>query len=677
MISSVVNYLILPKQLSNFEEDYLARMNRIAMWFFVLHLPVFVAIAYFNDTGATMALALTSLVLAGPAFAWKTWSNKRAVSTVMGVTAMFMGGLLVHFGQGPVQIEMHFYFFVLIALLAMFANPVVIIAAAVTAALHHAVLWLALPSSIFNYDAPFWVVAVHAAFVVLESVAASFIARSFFDNVIGLEKIVAERTAEVEKQSRDMRMILDSVKQGFFTIDREGRLSEERSAAVETLFGNVDACETLVDMLRLHDQKAADWLELGLEDVFDGFLPVEVTLDQLPSRLVAQSRHLSIQYSPIETEGELTGLAIVVSDITAEVHREQLEAESREMMAMIEGIAADRIGFVEFMDEAHAIVEALRTETRDNLVLLKRRVHTLKGNSSIYGLQRVADACHKIEDYIEEHNEVPEGLLWTMLFGCWASTRGNLRRMVEDDSNVLRIDDQEYSEFLLDILNGKPKDELAIRAARWRLDSTETRLSRLSEQAKRLAKRLGKEGIAVNVESNELLLESDSWTQFWSALIHVIRNAVDHGIEEIEDRDFTRKSGTGTLTVSTYRKDQEFVVSIRDDGRGIDWERIREVAEQKQLPAASRADLVKAMFSDGVSTAASVTDTSGRGVGMGALKDACESLGGAIDVESDRGNGTEFKFIFPAEMMAPKTNKLFATFGVANAIDAVTSGAPH
>ena len=66
---------------------------------------------------------------------------------------------LVHVGQGPVQIEMHFYFFALLAMLAVYGNPLVILVAAVTVALHHLVLWALLPASVFNYDAPIWVVA--------------------------------------------------------------------------------------------------------------------------------------------------------------------------------------------------------------------------------------------------------------------------------------------------------------------------------------------------------------------------------------------------------------------------------------------------------------------------------------------------------------------------------------
>jgi hypothetical protein len=91
-------------------------MNRIALWFFAAHLPVFSLIGWANDTGGWTALVLTSLTLLGPILAMRSLASRRNVSIVMGITAMFMGGLLVHFGQGPVQIEMHFYFFVLLAL---------------------------------------------------------------------------------------------------------------------------------------------------------------------------------------------------------------------------------------------------------------------------------------------------------------------------------------------------------------------------------------------------------------------------------------------------------------------------------------------------------------------------------------------------------------------------------
>lgn len=100
--------------------------------FFLLHIPVFMAVAAACHTGVLAAFVLTLAVLSGSTLAYFTFTNVRAMSAVFGSTAMCTGGLLVHCGQGPMQIEMHCYFFVLLALLAVFANPLAIEASRVS-----------------------------------------------------------------------------------------------------------------------------------------------------------------------------------------------------------------------------------------------------------------------------------------------------------------------------------------------------------------------------------------------------------------------------------------------------------------------------------------------------------------------------------------------------------------
>jgi hypothetical protein len=215
-VDSLMAYVSLPDEVTPFERRYLAKLNRVALVLFWAHAPLLMFVAGLAGTGVWRALLYSLVVLAGPTLAWRTFENPRHVSMTYGVAAMCMGGLLVHFGQGPMQIEMHFYFFVVIALLAVFANPRVVLAAALTATVHHLALFFLLPASIFNYSATFWTVVVHAAFVVADSVAACFVARSFFDNVIGLDRMVGA----LDGRNADLRLVLENVGQGFVTIDR-------------------------------------------------------------------------------------------------------------------------------------------------------------------------------------------------------------------------------------------------------------------------------------------------------------------------------------------------------------------------------------------------------------------------------------------------------------------------
>ena len=663
MFAPVINFMLLPKDVSEFEDAYLKKMNRIAMLFFALHLPFYCLLAYLNHTGIGLAFILTTLGLVGPWIAMKTFESRRAVSFVMGLTMMFMCGLLIHFGQGPVQIEMHFYFFIGIAMLSIFGNPLVIVGATIGTALHHILLFIVLPSSVFNYEASVLVLLTHIVFALAAAAGASLLARTFFDNVIGLEKKVEERTQALASRNRDMRMILNSVEQGFLTIGRDGIIKDERSASVDKMLGKVERGQNLVEIFSRTNAKAADWLAFGLEEVFDGLLPPEVAVDQLPKELKVDSRNYAINYYPIEIAGEVNNMTVVITDVTAEVERKKLEVESRELITMVDRIAKDRSGFIKFFDEASFIIEQLRDRDEEGMVANKRNLHTLKGNAAVFGLNQLSEACHALEDAIEESITDTIEVKWTQLFGCWARIKGNLRRIIGDDSNLLRLSEDQYEQLLIGLLTRKPVEKLAPKVANWKLDPTQLRLETIGNQAKRLAKSLGKGDIEVVIESNGLHTESEIWSEFWGVLVHVVRNAVDHGLETLEERKKANKSAPAMLRFKTSFEGEQFVITVADNGKGIDWSRIKQLARSKDMPHQTQNDLTRALFADGLSTRDDVSQTSGRGVGMAAVLTSCERLNGKINIETEAGVGTEFQFIFPANCMAPETQELFEEYG--------------
>ncbi|WP_296597042.1 chemotaxis protein CheA [Phenylobacterium sp.] len=134
-------------------------------------------------------------------------------------------------------------------------------------------------------------------------------------------------------------------------------------------------------------------------------------------------------------------------------------------------------------------------------------------------------------------------------------------------------------------------------------------------------------------------------------LIHVIRNAADHGLETPEQRAAAGKPAAGKLTLAARHSGAEVVITVSDDGRGIDRERVRAKAEQNGLiqPGAvlTDAELLQLIFAPGFSTAAQVTNLSGRGVGMDVVKRTIESLRGAIDITSVPGQGSQVSLRIP------------------------------
>lgn len=647
MFRRLRDYLLLPSELSDFERSYLARMNRIGFYFFASHIPVFTLIAAFNGTNALLAFGLTTFLVSGPILASRFLSNPRHVSITFGFLAMGLGGLLVHFGQGPMQIEMHFYFFVLIALLAVFANPAVILTAAVTAAVHHLTLWVLLPRSVFNYDASIWTVVVHALFVVLESIAACFVARSFFDDVIGLDHIVQLRTAEVEAKNAAMRLVFDTVDQGFVTIDRAGVMSPERSAVVARWLGPAPASELLADYLEPVSARFAASFRLGWEAVIDDVLPLELNLAQLPSEVAVGERILRLAYTPILEGDALVRVLVVMTDITAERGRELAEIEQRDILHVVDRILRDKAGFLEFLAECEGMIEALREGTL-GLAQAKRLIHTLKGNAAIYGLGGVSSAWHLVEDRMEESGLVPGEEDLAGVFELWGAFRGRLSGLLgEELRSRVELDDAEYAEILSRAMEGAPPQELAERIRSWKREPVRKRLARVAEQARSVAERLGKPGLEIDVEDAGIRLEAGEWAPFWSSFVHVVRNAVDHGIEPRDERVAKGKPAEGRLVLGGVQDGDAFVVSITDDGRGISWSKLRERALEHGLPAATHDDLVQALFADGVSTRDEASEYSGRGVGMGAVASACMARGGSVSVESTPDRGTTVRFLFP------------------------------
>jgi two-component system chemotaxis sensor kinase CheA len=136
-------------------------------------------------------------------------------------------------------------------------------------------------------------------------------------------------------------------------------------------------------------------------------------------------------------------------------------------------------------------------------------------------------------------------------------------------------------------------------------------------------------------------------------MIHIIRNAVDHGFEAIDERKRAGKSEEGTLVVEAYQESNHIVIEVRDDGRGIDTTRIKAKALEKklhnkdELDRMSQRDLMRLIMHPGFSTADKISRTSGRGVGMDVAKKNIEKLNGNIEVESQAGVGTQIRLKIP------------------------------
>ncbi len=175
---------------------------------------------------------------------------------------------------------------------------------------------------------------------------------------------------------------------------------------------------------------------------------------------------------------------------------------------------------------------------------------------------------------------------------------------------------------------------------------------RLPRASRDIARRRNRE-VELKLSGTEIELDRAIVDELADPLLHLLRNAIDHGIETPEERTAARKPLKGTVSLNVRRSKDRVVLEVEDDGRGMDGEKLKAAAVERGLYTADEVARLSPQAAlllcclPGVSTATDVTDISGRGVGMDAVKRAVETAGGTLEIESTLGRGTRIRLHLP------------------------------
>jgi two-component system chemotaxis sensor kinase CheA len=222
---------------------------------------------------------------------------------------------------------------------------------------------------------------------------------------------------------------------------------------------------------------------------------------------------------------------------------------------------------------------------------------------------------------------------------------------------VVEVPSRELDHLYDELSRGLTPSAVAARLASWRHEPVLRSLERLGRHARALAHKLGKGESIIFVEVDadpevggargQLRLDPRRWGPLWAEMVHVVRNAVDHGFEPPDERRATGKPPRPRLRLAAFQRGDQLTVEIEDDGRGIDWEAIERAATARGLPAGNESERLAALLAPGVTTRAEVHTISGRGLGMSAVQARLRELDGTISVTTRRGGGTLWRFSFP------------------------------
>lgn len=480
---------------------------------------------------------------------------------------------------------------------------------------------------------------------------------------------------DIAVSEANMRAILGGLDEGLFFFGSDGKLSQQRSSALERIAPCTASVATLPDFFEGLFEETAGSTALAVDLMYsDDFVaPFEHQAQMFPQRAQYQHpergpRHLRFDYRALlDDQDKLSKTLVIVHDETETLHN---EAEARRQLERVERIrraSASPTGFASFVDETSRLVEeTTRLLGADHLApeerpTLERHLHTIKGICATFAFNEMAQRLHEIEQELLEadHHEAIRGS-WSWVLEHWPAAVQDVKQLLgpQADPNFVlvpraRIDHLEHraaavgDASLVQLVQGLGTQPL------------QRLLHKYTILIERLNQRHDDKSVRVVFDPQSIELDPTTLTRLDAALVHLFRNAFDHGIETRETRERVGKAPVGVIRCAAHRTQDGVTLTIADDGSGVATDRLVEKATSRGVWTAAMAETatlqqkLDLMFADRLSSRDEATDLSGRGVGMGAVRAHVESLNGTVGVTSKEGQGTTFTLTLPTETRSP------------------------
>ncbi|AWV01795.1 chemotaxis protein CheA [Burkholderia sp. JP2-270] len=496
----------------------------------------------------------------------------------------------------------------------------------------------------------------------------------------GMIEKIQENAAQLKQKTADIQAMLQNMQQGILTVVEGGVVHAEYSAYLETIFETNDIAGRDLMALVFDDSTigadarsqvdAAVHACLGEDSMnfeFNAHLLVNEVAKRMPD---GREKWLDLSWSAITDETDtVVRLMLCVRDVTEirELTAQAGEQQRRlEMIGEILSISQDKFhDFVHsakgFLSENERMIRQHERADHSIVAALFRNMHTIKGNARTYSLQHLTNIVHEAEQAYESLRRADGGPEWNRdaLMDDLARVREAVERYATINSvtlgrsgepaqggaDYLMVERAHISESLRVLDGADPANAADWHAAR---DAVRRMLSQLGTQGigdalggvieslPSLAAELGKPAPVVHIDSHGHRVRSEIGATLKNVFMHLLRNSIDHGIESSEERRAAGKAASGTIDIAVGVGGGELWFVLSDDGRGLALDRIRGVARERGwIDAGNEAALTdeavaELIFRPGFSTAHAVTEVSGRGVGMDAVRNFLKRDGGDI-----------------------------------------------
>jgi two-component system chemotaxis sensor kinase CheA len=446
----------------------------------------------------------------------------------------------------------------------------------------------------------------------------------------------------IAESRKTLKALLDSLPLAVFMLDRELNITSETSRKALELFGDDFCKRSFVDLTGFSSTEREP-----LELAFSG-VPWNLMEPVLPKEFRRGNRVFSLKFVPVFEDHKLGAVTVMVDDITEQRHLEislkQTDADNRALVAIL----ASKNEFFDLVTLAHRAADV-----SDCLSDIRPIIHSLKGGFSVLECESFAHKCHLIE---EELNPI----LYTPELGRKLS-----EELLEEISNfmgrygeILRVGgvaDRELNrptvavdyEAIGDFFR-KAKQEGAASNLLSAIESlaevpVSSLLSWLDKAWSKTLLHEGKEGKPIKWSGN-VRMAREPYRELFQSFVHIVCNAADHGIETPDERVWIGKNRQGTLRIHSSYQDDMYTMSFADDGAGIDPNTIVEIARRRGIvvqDGLSPEEIFLLLCDPRFSSRSQVTELSGRGIGLEAVRRAAQAFGGDVRITSELSKGTK------------------------------------
>ena len=487
-----------------------------------------------------------------------------------------------------------------------------------------------------------------------------------------LEQKVEQRTIALNERSGKIAVLLNNADQGFLSFGEDLIIDTEYSKECDNIFKQDIAGKNIAELLYKDNTKKEFFIQTLMSLLKeDNQRKIKTIISLLQSEFIINKKAISVKYKIIDNKKYM----LIFTDITANKILQKKIDREKNILKMIVAVVTDSEEFFELYDEFNEFIKIkdslvdIQKTPLHNTTELYRTIHTFKGLFAQKEMNQVVSNLHNIEceisqmlsdpnsnnerlqtlfknseldQALKKDTDVIKDILGSDFFDKKGKVTVKEETLSQIEQKIIHIankhnDFSEYEPVVNDIKSLKNRTLLSMFGT----------YSKLTDQ---LSQRLGKSIYPLNIVVDKELKAGSEIRPFIKSLVHLFRNCIDHGIETMDERCEIGKDEIGTVSCTINKIKENLHIVIADDGAGIDIDKLKKSASKLGIETSdmSEEDIYKLIFNDNLSTKDTVTDVSGRGVGMAAIKDECDKLNGIIRIKSQKNVGTTFEFIIPA-----------------------------